>query len=242
MRTSNYRGSWRGQQDRYDQRRNSEPDFYQDRNENYENNGYYEASSRPDRGYGNPDYDERNYRFGQREEMEWGNGSQQYVPEMDYGPRRRNPRTQVTGYGNQNSRFMNEFERWRNGSDDYRSDYYNSRNNNSGNRSDYYRADAGMNQYDRHNGYDNERYQQNYDRNDAPDYNYYESYPSYGQGAPYNDHERGYIRKQEAMGNRGFDNDDDYSYRRDDSQGNRRRFSSNEFDRRRRPMIRDKRY
>ncbi len=165
----------------------------------YSDESRYEPNYERPRGFTSRDYDRENYwDMPARDEEQYGTGDQRYVPEFNYGNNDRHElrRGEASGYGNENSEFMSDFERWhRHGEERGYHDYS-------------YGFRKGVN--------NDHRY----------DYNYYESYPSYGQGAPYNDHERSYIDKQEARGNRGIDNEDDYR------RGQRSR----------RPEVRNKRY
>jgi hypothetical protein len=259
MRTLSKRESSRSRRS-YDDDRNSGQEFDNSMEDNFINEDYYYNDNGRGGGFGNRDYDSRNFWRNRDEGDPWERGYERYVPEMNYG-RSEPSRNRTTGYGNNNSQSMRDFDRWRNESPDYRGyrggdnagyrgrssdDYENDYDrenyyNPAGYDREDYRRNPGSGNYDRHARNEDGYRQYNSPRAGSRDYDYYESYPSYGQGAPYSDHEYGLIDKQEARGRRGIDNEDSYEWRRDDSQG-RRRFTSNEFDRQRRPMIRNKRY
>jgi hypothetical protein len=225
------------------------------RNENYNYNG-----NDRERGYDNRDYDQNNFwTLRTRDEDYQQRRDDDYAPAVDYGSRGNYERSQrTTGYGNENSRSMNEFEHWRDESrqarynrregdntgyagrsaDDYRNGYGDGHYYRT---SDYDRGGRRRNEesdnYNQYAGSDGRAAQHSGGQNERANYNYYESYPSYGQGAPYNDHEYGYIDKQEARGRRGVDNEDDYR-----SGGNYSRGSSDRYGRRSRPLSRRRRY
>jgi hypothetical protein len=197
----------------------------------------YRASERPEpgdpypyedeyaRGYNDPngfrnrDYIEENYWHPHED----GRRTNEYVPEFNYGrdeKYRRNDET--SGYGNRNSQFMDDYERMMGKT---------RHNPNSG--YGYYDSDFGERS---RNMEDNDRYfsQEGYARQHRP---------GYGNDG------RSYIDKQEARGNRGWDNEDSYS------RTNREQYPDGGFNRdtgfnlrendrreRRRPAIRDKRY
>lgn len=231
---------------------NRRPDDYQRNeshgmNERYRTDDYYSAPGRSG-GYDNRDYDERNF-------WDYDNGygfgrssNREFIPSRS----ERNSYDRSQGYGSRDSRFINEFDSWRNGNGEQTGDQgYRGRNssdyNNDGDRRNDYYNPADFNRDGRRRNPEADNYNQfagPYYRNreNHYDYDYYQSYPSYGQGAPYNDHERGYIDKQEARGNRGIDNEDDYGFYRRENSGYGRRHSEYESDRRYRPNTRNKRY
>jgi hypothetical protein len=77
-----------------------------------------------------------------------------------------------------------------------------------------YRRNPESDHYNRFSDESDQHRERNYrDPSGRYEYDYYQSYPSYGQGAPYNDHEWGYIQKQEGRRRRGIDNEDQYMSR-----------------------------
>jgi hypothetical protein len=209
------------------------------------NDDYNYVDHHPGGGYSNRDYADNN--FWHNSGDRWNSEQRDEMPESNYGSGR------STGYDDYDSSrrqvFDNEYERemgdWRGeemgysgrNSNDYRSRHY---GDHQYNPAEFDRGGYRRNSYsENENHYGDRSWSQRH--GDSPrhdyDYGYYESYPSYGQSAPYNDHEIGYIRKQEAMSRRGVDNEDQYGRRKHNSQDNYR--SDGE---RKRPMIRDKRY
>lgn len=191
------------------------------RNEDY----YFNRSRRSD-GYRNRDYNGGNY-WAQRDDVRderYGQYSS-YVPDVDYGYER-GPRRSTSGYGNQGSAQMRDFEHWREAGEeegyqgrnrnDYRNDYgdsyqYNPRNYDRGG----YRRNDEADNYNRFEDRGEHWHEQE-------DYGYgdYQSYPAYES--------RGYRHGE-------YDPRSSSRFRNDGR-------ASREFGRAHRPYIREKRY
>jgi hypothetical protein len=120
------------------------------------------------------------------------NDTQDYSFGRYSDPRDENYERPYSRYGNDE---MNEGYAGRN-SNDYRNDYGGSRYYDP---SDYERGGYRREEDNGNRNYnENREYENRYDRNNQGRYNYdyYESYPSYGQSAPYSDHELGLTRRR----------------------------------------------
>lgn len=195
----------------------------------YRNEDYYFDRVQRRRGYDNRDHGGSNYwPAGDRVREERSGWENDYVPEFNYG-QESNARgsRRATGYGNEGSPSMREFDAWsrdrepegyfgRN-SNDYRSGY--------GDRDRYYYNPGDMDRrgWRRNEARDNRNPYadpSDYGRRDDHGYGEYESYPSYRSSQDDRWSDRGYDRPGGRFRDR----------------------SENDYPRRHRPGIRDKRY
>ena len=187
----------------------------------WRNEDYYFERVQERRGYDNRDQSGSNYwptRDDVREER-YGQYSD-YVPALDYGRGYRSAGpNKAVGYGNEGSRYMRDFENWRDGSDNYEEGNF-GRNSN-----DYRNGYGDQVHYDPSERFNrNERVHdryENYRDGDRYHYDDYQSYPAYGA--------RGYSRDE-------WDPRDSLRFR------NRPGSEGREHGDRHRPSVREKRY
>jgi hypothetical protein len=206
-----------GDRQRYDERDEFSQSGLDDgwRNEDY----YFERVR--DRGYDNRDYSGNNYwpSRGDVRDERYGQYND-YVPALDYGRGYRSAgRDHATGYGNEGSRYMRDFENWRQGGSSYSEGY-------GGRNADDYRNGYG----DRRHYDPSENFSRNdrdfddrgsYQRGNSYQYDDYQSYPAYEA--------RGYRREE-------WDPRESRRFR------NRPQNEGREYGNRHRPSIREKRY
>ncbi len=208
-------------------------------NDNAENDNY---EGEQQHGYHNPDHDSRNY-WAYNPEHEDSYYTHQDEPQIMEDSRMPRNRNMATGYGNENSQFVEDFNNAKNRTRNYTQNEqfsnqgHERRMNNEPNpyyTDQYYynpaNYDRGLDRLnetaDNYNQYadnDNEENAGEYD------YDYYESYPRYGQVSDKDDR---------------FRRSDEYPYNNDASMIDfeERKFETTDVRRPRRPNIRDKRY